>query len=171
MKTFLKLFAIITTIVLLLGLLLPNDVDVQRSVEINASTIAIHPYINNLENWSHWSPWLAQDPSIKTTIGEITSDVGASQSWQGVSGSGSLTITSSSIQNGVVYDMRFEGDPTLYRAGFEYTEKGDKTTVTWFMRGEMKPIIIGNYFALLMDTFVGDSFQQGLDKLKTLAEK
>ncbi len=170
MQTFLKFFGIILALFVVVGLILPNQVEIKRDIEINASTAVIHEFVNNLDNWPKWSPWLELDPSILTTIGEINAGVGASQSWVGSSGGGQLTFTESSIDKGVVYDMSFEGDPTVYQAGLSYQSKGTKTLVSWTMKGEMEPIIIGNYFALLMDSLVGDSFVTGLQKLKDISE-
>jgi len=171
MNTVLKGFAIICVIVVVVGLIIPNDVDVRRSIEISATVEEIHQYTNDLEQWPKWSPWITADPSIKTTLGDIHSGIGASQSWIGASGSGQLRLTGSSLDSGIIYDMTFEGDPTVYQAGISYLSKGDSVTVTWYMTGQMKPIIVGNYFSLLMDTFVGDSFQQGLEMLKEVVEK
>ena len=171
MNMVLKVFGIFVLLLIIVGLILPNDVDVRRSVEIQQSKQVIHEYTNNLERWSDWSPWLAADPTIKTTIGEIKSGVGASQSWVGASGSGKLTITESNPENGIVYDMTFDGDPTVYKAGVSYEDQGASIKVTWYMTGKMKPIIIGNYFAQLMDMLVGSSFQQGLELLKQEVEK
>ena len=170
MHTFLKVFGVILTIFVVVGLILPNQVEIKREIEINASKDIIHEYVNNLDNWPKWSPWLELDPSIQTTIGDVHQGVGASQSWLGNSGGGNLTFTESSVEKGVLYDMSFDGDPTVYQAGLSYQEKGSKILVRWTMTGEMKPIIIGNYFALLMDSLVGDSFVTGLEKLKEISE-
>ena len=172
MQTFLKIFGILAIIIIVVGLILPNNIDVRRSIEINAPISSIHKFTNDLTEWPKWSPWLDQDSSIVSKLGTVTQGVGASQSWQGTSGSGSLQFTSSSDQTGIEYDMQFEGDSTTYVAGITYQSSGykTKTTVTWYMTGEMQPIIIGNYFAQLMDGFIGDSFSQGLEKLKKVAE-
>jgi hypothetical protein len=170
MQTFLKVFGVILAIFVVVGLILPNQVEIKREIEISASKAVIHEYVNNLDNWPKWSPWLELDPSIQTTIGEIHTGVGASQSWLGKSGGGQLTFSDSSTDKGVVYQMSFEGDPTVYQTGLSYQAKGDKTLVAWTMTGEMKPIIIGNYFALLMDSLIGDSFIAGLQKLKEISE-
>ena len=111
------------------------------------------------------------DPTIKTIIGDTQAGVGAHQSWVGQSGAGQLTFTESSVNTGIVYDMSFEGDSTIYEAGMSYQESGSKTLVTWYMTGEMEPIIIGNYFAQIMDALMGDSFTLGLERLKEVSEK
>ena len=107
---------------------------------------------------------------MKTTIGSSSKGVGASQSWSGESGAGALTITQSSIDEGVIYNLNFDGDSTVYTSGLTYQRSGKSTQVTWFMQGEMQPLIVGNYFAQLMDTFVGQSYEDGLNKLKTIVE-
>ena len=170
MKTFLKVFGVIVLLIVIVGIVLPNQIDVRRSIEINAPLESIHEYANDLEKWPLWSPWIAEDPTIEITLGEIHQGVGATQSWKAASGNGKITLTASSLEQGIVYDMSFAGDSTLYQAGLSYESQGDTIVVTWFMTGEMKPIVIGNYFALLMDSLVGDSFAQGLEKLKKLAE-
>lgn len=170
MQTFLKIFAGFVVLFVVVGLILDNQVDVKREIEINASPQEIHRYVNNLNEWPKWSPWQELDPTIKTTLGDKSQGIGASQSWKGESGSGSLKITQSTLESGIVYDMSFEGDSTKYVAGMEYEPNGKTTKVIWFMRGKMQPIIIGNYFAQMMDALVGDSFDQGLQNLKQAVE-
>jgi len=170
MKTFLRFFGVFLLSVVVVGLIIPNNIDVRRSVEIDAPVQVVHQYVSDLEQWSNWSPWLALDPSIKITFGDIRKGVGASQSWQGASGNGQMMITESSLEKGIVYQVSFEGDSTRYQAGLSYQQKGSKTLVTWYMTGAMEPIIIGNYFSLLMDSLIGESFTMGLSQLKTLAE-
>ena len=171
MKTFLKVFGSFILLFVVVGLSLSNNINIRRSIEIDAPFSVIHSQVNDLSQWAEWSPWLTMDPTIKTTKGDIQSGVGAHQSWVGQSGGGQLTFTDSSETSGIVYDMSFEGDSTLYQAGFDYQQSGNKTLVTWYMTGEMQPIIIGNYFAQIMDVLVGDSFAIGLEKLKDVSEK
>lgn len=173
MNTFLKVFAGLIGIFIVVGLILPNEIKVERSVTINAPLELVHANLNNLEKWPLWSPWTAQDPTVKTVIGNIKQGVGASQTWQGASGSGQLEFLQSSLADGILYNMSFNGDSTVYKTGFSYQQSDNQLNqikVTWFMKGEMTPIIIGNYFALLMDTLIGDSFVQGLEKLKFVSE-
>ncbi|PCI72336.1 MAG: hypothetical protein COB38_04235 [Gammaproteobacteria bacterium] len=171
MNTFLKVFGGSILLFVVIGLSLSNNINIRRSIEIDAPFSVIHSQVNDLNQWAEWSPWLTMDPTIKTTIGDIQAGVGAHQSWVGQSGAGQLTFTESSENTGVVYDMSFAGDSTVYQAGMSYQESGSKTLVTWYMTGKMQPIIIGNYFAQIMDALMGDSFTIGLEKLKEVSEK
>lgn len=170
MQSFLKIFGVIALSVIVVGLIIPNKVDVRRSITINAPVETIHQYTNDLKMWPKWSPWVAQDPSIKTTFGDITEGKGASQTWTGAGGNGEINFIQSSLDSGIQYEMRLQGDGTVFNSGFDYQPQGEKTIVVWYMTGEMQPVIIGNYFSLLMDSLVGDSYLAGLEKLKVLAE-
>ncbi len=168
-----KLVIVMTSIIVLFvlgGLILPSDFEVKRSVSINANTPTIHQFVNELNKWTLWAPWLDIDPSIKTTLGAITRGKGASQSWSGSGGGGSLEFTSSSIETGIEYDLYFEGDPTRYFSSISYAETDQPIEVTWLMKGKIETVIIGPYVAMMMDTLVGDMFQDGLNKLKIVVE-
>jgi len=62
-------------------------------------------------------------------------------------------------------------DKTPARSGVRYDQKGDTTTVTWWLKGDMDMPVIGGYLALLMPRMVGPEFQKGLAKLKREVEK
>lgn len=171
MQTFLKVFATFIIIFIAVGLVLDNEFEISREVTINGSPLQIHAYVSDLNQWPHWNPWEQQDPTVKISIGEISAGVGATQSWTGQSGNGSLKITQSSEVRGITYDLTFDEDPTVFVAGVHYRIEGNNTIVTWYMKGEMQPIIIGNYFAQFMDTLVGESFTLGLNNLKSVVEK
>ncbi|MCF6193351.1 MAG: SRPBCC family protein, partial [Kangiellaceae bacterium] len=151
MQTFLKVFGILVVIIIV-GLTLSNKVDVRRTIEIDAPISSVHKFTSDLKEWPKWSPWLDEDLSIVTTLGPVTQGVGASQTWKGVSGGGSLQFTSSSTESGIEYDMQFNGDSTVYASGLSYQSDGykTKTIVGWYMTGEIQPNIIGNYFAQRM---------------------
>ena len=170
MQKVLKIFAIFIAIVILVGLVLDNEFEVSKEISIKADRHQIHPYINDLNQWPLWSPWQIIDPSVKTTIGNISSGVGAHQSWSGQGGGGKLTFTQSST-DGITYDLIFEGDTSVFVSSIQYHQQGQYTVVKWDMKGKMKPIIIGNYFAQFMDSLVGDSFSMGLDNLKKIVEE
>ena len=43
--------------------------------------------------------------------------------------------------------------------------------MTWAMSGDMGKSLTSGYFALLMDTMVGNMFEKGLSNLKNVVEK
>lgn len=167
------LLALIIVLVLLavVGFMIPNDYEVSRSIKINATKEEIHKYVGDLENWPSWSPWNEADPSIETIIGEKTNDVGASQSWTGKDGDGRLVFVKSDIDKGIGYDLFFMGDENKCYAEMVYNDAGENSVeVEWNMVGQINTPVVGGYFALMMDRFVGPMFEKGLSNLKSVAE-
>lgn len=170
-KNLLLAVLIILILIVVVGLFLPTSYTVERSVVVDAGPEKVHEYVGDLNKWEEWAPWKEEDPTIVITRGEKTKGVGASQSWVGESGDGALTITKDSPQEGIEYDLVFEGG--LYECQsammYEELEDGD-TKVTWKMNGDMNSPIIGGYFALMMDSMVGEMFDRGLNNLKRTVE-
>ena len=171
-KTAVVILIILVVTISVIGLFLPARYSVERSVVIDAEPGEIHEYVGNLERWGEWAPWKEEDPSIVVTLGEKTSGVGASQSWVGESGPGAVTITASSPDIGIEYDLLFDGGTYECKSLMRYDRLPDGgTKVTWAMSGDMGKSLASGYFALLMDTMIGDMFEKGLSNLKNTVEK
>jgi hypothetical protein len=164
------IIATLVVLFIIIGFTLPKDYTVERTVLIDAEPVAIHTLTGDLQAWDQWTPWLEADPTIETTFGEITTGVGASQTWTGESGSGKLTFTQCSPESGVVYDMSFDEGKYVSIGALDYKVVDGGTQVTWRMAGEMGGNPISRYFGAMMDAMVGPMFEKGLNKLKTAAE-
>ena len=170
----LKWIAIVVGALVLLfvgvGFLLPSEYHVERSVVIDAEPAQVHRLVGDLERWPDWTPWVEIDPGIETVLGDVTTGVGANQTWSGDSGTGALTFTRSDAEAGIVYDLSFNEGQYQSVGAITYEPDAEGTKVTWEMDGDSGMNIIGRYFGLMMDSMVGPPFQDGLDKLKTTVE-
>ena len=165
---------LVSVIILLLvgGIVLPTKYSLRRAIEVNAKPEAIHVYVGDLTKWEVWAPWKDEDPTIVTTYGALTSGVGASQSWTDREGGGSLTLTRSSPEYGIEYDLFFDQGKYQCKGVMRYNVLSENTTrVVWGMQGDMNLPIIGGYLALTMDSMVGTMFERGLSKLKAQVEQ
>ncbi|MGB1297116.1 MAG: SRPBCC family protein [Psychrobium sp.] len=156
----------------ILGVFMPQDYKIGRSIEINSSLDKAFTLSNDLNEWKRWSPWAQLDNSVKVEVGEISSGVGASQSWRDDSGGGRLTFIESVPNQRISYNIWF-GDakhPAISSMTFEQVT-ANTIRVHWTIEGDMQMHVIGPWFALLMDTLVGPAFELGLENLKTEAEK
>jgi len=172
LKTAAVILVVFIVAVAAIGLFLPTKYDVERSVVIDATPEKIHGYVGDLRKWDEWAPWKEEDPSIVVTLGEKTSGMGASQSWVGDSGTGALTITESSPEKGIEYDLLFDGGRYECKSSMKYSRLPDgDTKVIWTMSGDMGRSLTGGYFALLMSSMVGSMFERGLSNLKSTIEK
>ena len=150
----------------------PDTVHVERSLSIKATPAEIHPHINNYKNWSAWSPWEQQDPSMKRSYSGPESGVGAKYAWIGNDnvGTGDMTITSSEPEK-ITLDLHFvkpfEGTS---KVAFTMVPQGNATNVTWAMDGENAfPCKVMQVF-ISMDDCCGKEFEKGLASLKTVSE-
>lgn len=175
MKKLLLAIPILLLLIIGVGFLLPTDYSLESSVDISATPEEIHVFVGDLEKWPEWSPWEETDESIVTTTGEITTGVGATQTWTSDSGDGELTITRSDPATGIAYDMAFimEGTRAPATSQVTYKPNGETTTVTWSMQGDVSafaPPVIGGYMTLFMKGAITGMFDQGLDNLKKTVE-
>ena len=170
LKTLIVVLVIILVAFIVVGLMLPTNYLVSRSIVIDAPLSKIHSNINNLEKWPTWSPWIENDPTLEVTVGDVSSGVGATQSWKGKDGEGSLLITASDPSKGVNYDLAFNQGQYKCKANFIYVPKNEGNEVIWEMSGNMDVPIIGGYFAARMDSWVGTEFEKGLNNLKNISE-
>ncbi|MEM8728619.1 MAG: SRPBCC family protein [Pseudomonadota bacterium] len=175
MMTILRILAALVVVLILValgGFLLPRDVSVSRSIDIDAPADAIFPYVNSMQKTSEWSPWLDRDPDIQLSYGGPDAGVGNTMSWTSDVpdvGSGSQEITASTENSQVKTALDF-GDMGTADATFDLAPEGTGTKVTWSFHTDtgMNPVM--RYFGLMMDGFVGPDYETGLENLKTLVE-
>ncbi len=176
MKSWIRRIGVLFVSVLIVfvvgGMVLPTKYSLSRTIEIQAKPEAIHAYVGDLKKWDVWAPWKEEDPEIVTTYGEITSGVGANQSWMDREGGGSLILTMSSPEKGIAYDLFFDQGKYQCKSAMLYKSLAENMTkVTWSMQGDMNMPILGGYLAMTMDSMIGTMFERGLSKLKSQVEQ
>ena len=150
----------------------PDKFGVQRAASIGAPPEKIFPLIDDLHAHTSWSPF-EKDPNMKRTHSGAARGKGAIYEWEGNRqvGAGRLAIidsTPSKVTMALDMLKPFEAHNVVE---FTLEPKGGSTNVTWAMRGRQP------YMAKLMSTFincdkmVGSQFEEGLAKLKALAER
>ena len=126
-------------------------------------------FLNSLEKWKAWSPWIARDPSIQNTYSGPTSGVGATVSWTSESsGEGTQTITLSERPTRIETALDF-GEMGQPNADWTFEPTGEGTKVTWGLTGEAKGPL-GGYFAAMIDGMLGADYEDGLARLKDVVE-
>jgi ribosome-associated toxin RatA of RatAB toxin-antitoxin module len=159
----------LVVVVVGVGAFLPKDFAVERSIEISASPEAVFDEVNSLRKWDAWSPWIARDPSIENTYSGPEAGVGATVTWTSEkSGEGKQTITLSERPTRIetTLDFRDMGQPN---ATWTFEPSGEGVEVTWGLTGTTSGVL-GGYFARMMDDWVGADYEDGLARLKDVAE-
>ncbi len=172
LKWIVGIFVVLVLILGVGGMLLPREVTVARSVEIDAPADKIFPYVNSLKAGADWSPWLGRDPEVQLNYTGPDAGVGAKLEWHSDNpqvGNGIQEITHSTDFSNVVTALDF-GDMGTAQAKFDLVEAAGITTVTWDLQTDMGAGPVGRWMGLMMDKWVGADYEAGLANLKTLVE-
>jgi len=154
------------------GMLLPRNVNVARSIEIDAPPEVVFPHVNSLKAAAEWSPWLGLDPSAQLTYEGPDEGVGAKLAWASEHpnvGNGSQEIVASEDNARVETALDF-GQMGTATASYVLVEKDGGTEITWDLGMDMGMGPMGRWFGLMMDGQVGPDYETGLQNLKALVE-
>jgi carbon monoxide dehydrogenase subunit G len=151
----------------------PDTFRIERSTVIQAPAEKIFGFVNDLHQWTAWSPWENIDPALKRTYSGPQSGKGAGYAWEGNNkvGSGRMEITDAAAPSKVVIRLDFLKPFEAHNtADFAFARQGDATKVTWAMFGPSPFIskLMGTFFN--MERMVGGQFEQGLANLKRISE-
>lgn len=152
----------------------PDSFRMERSIVINAPAEKIFPILNDLGQWSAWSPWEKKDAAMKRKLSSPSSGVGASYDWQGNSevGTGRMIITESAAPNKLGIQLDFiEPFAARNMSAFNLKPQGNGTQVTWSLEGKNNFVSKLMQVFVSMDSMVGPDYEAGLKNLKALAEK
>lgn len=145
---------------------------VSRSTSIAADPALVHRFVNDLHEWTAWSPWEGIDPDLERTYSGAESGVGAHYAWSGnrKAGRGSMEITASTPERVVLTLTFLKPFASTSEVTFDLVSAGATTDVTWTMTGEQKGVMALFGKLVPMDKLVGKDFEKGLAQLKVAAE-
>lgn len=171
LKRILVILVAVLIVLAIIGLLLPRNAHVERSVSIARPASLIYATVNSFQLFPKWSPWQNLDPNMRQTTEGARDGVGAKLVWSGNDkvGSGAQVITASTLNQSVTSDLDF-GKMGVARSTILLAPQGSSTRVTWTVDIDMGAGPIGHYFGLSMDRMIGKDYEKGLSKLKTLVE-
>lgn len=159
--------------VLVMAATKPDTFGVARTANIKAPPEKIFPLINDLHSHTAWSPF-EKDPEMKRTHSGAPQGEGAVYEWAGNRkvGTGRIAIDESTPPSKVTMKLdMFTPFEAHNIVEFTLEPQGQSTSVTWAMHGPQP------FMAKVMGTFincdkmVGGQFEEGLAKLKALAEE
>lgn len=168
----LKYLVVIVLALVAVSYLLPRQVSVARSIEIDASASDVFAHVNGLKAGADWSPWLGRDPEVELVYSGPETGVGSKLEWTSEHpqvGNGKQEIVESVENERVVTALDFGGQGTAM-AAFTLIEVEGKTSVTWDLETDMGMNPVGRYMGLMMDKWIGGDYEVGLANLKALIE-
>ncbi len=156
----------------IVGLLLPSQTHVERSILIEASPAEIFPHLDSLRAFNAWSPWAQEAADTRYEFSGPDNGVGARMRWdseQAGVGSGTQEIVASEPGRRVVTELNF-GEQGQGIATWTLSETGAVTRVDWAFDTEFGWDILGRYAGLFLDGLIGAEYETGLQRLKQLVE-
>ncbi|MFK7969404.1 MAG: SRPBCC family protein [Bacteroidia bacterium] len=155
----------------------PSQVEVNRTVSIDAPVEKVFSHVSSMEAQQAWSPWIDEDPDMVATFTGNPGEVGSTLAWKGeIAGTGTQEITKITPNERVesrlilVEPKEMAGESNPYIA---LKENGDKTDATWAFVVDLP--FMGRPFGAIaeagIEAAVGGQYERGLSKLKALAER
>jgi len=164
------LFALVG-VVLIVGLCMPKEWTVERSLAVNAAPAKIHPLVGNLEGWPWWMPWMEEDPAMKLTFEGKAGEPGSKMIWKSEKmGNGRLTVTRSDPATGLDYEMVMDEFTEPAHGSIRYSVEGSVTRLTWKDTGTFGSNPVLRLFGPLMEGMLEHYFDKGLANVKTIVE-
>lgn len=174
MTVFLYVLATIILLIVVLGLIAPNNYEVKRSIIINRTLTDTFQYLKSIKNQDNWSPWKKKDPNMSQTFVGTDGEVGFVSKWKGNKevGEGEQEIISIIENESIDTELRFFKPWKSQSIGHLLVDRieDDQTMVTWGFSGR-NPFPF-NIFMLFFnfETAVGKDFEEGLERLKKILE-
>jgi hypothetical protein len=151
----------------------PDTLRVERRAKMRATPEQIFPHLNDLQQWSAWSPWERMDPEMKRTFTGPNMGPGAAYEWEGNKkvGAGRMEIAAVAPPHHVIIELDFlRPFESRNTTEFILEERAGETEVTWAM--EAPNILMSKLMGIFlnMDRMIGKDFEAGLTNLKRLVE-
>lgn len=172
MKKILYVLLGLVALYLILCLVGPAHVKVERSIDINASADLIKTRLGDYKFFHEsWSPWTEKDPGMKTTYTGEAGKEGHSIAWESDKkdvGKGSMSYIGTHGDT-VMHTLSFEGqgDAKIYHV---ISANGTASKATWVMESETPFMFRAMMLFMNMDKMLGPDFEKGLANLKTAME-
>ena len=151
----------------------PSEYRVARTATIAAPAPAVFAQVNDFHKWEAWSPWAKLDPAMKQTYEGAPAGTGAIYAWAGNNevGEGRMTLTESRPSDLIRINLEFlKPFAATSTAEFAFKPEGNRTVVTWSMAGNVNFMAKIVHLFMDMDRMIGDKFEQGLARLKSITE-
>ena len=141
-------------------------IKVKKSIFIDSSPEKIFEFLNNLNNWKYWSPWIIAEPSATVLV----NDNGKYHEWDGeIIGSGNLQITEIKKNENIRMQLNFIKpwrSKALTQFSFELSDNG--SIVSWEMESNLPFFLF--WMKKQMEIFVGMDYERGLSMMKDCIE-
>jgi len=175
MKIFFKGLLIIASLLVLFlmgGMLLPENLHVERSIVIHAPAAKVYPYVSDFRLFNQWSPWAKIDNNIKFKYEGAERGLDAIMHWQSEHarvGKGSQKIIHVTQDKEIKNILVIDGMGKAY-SGFNLVDEKGSTKLLWSFDVGFGYNIPGRIMGMMMEDELGVFYERGLNNLKQILE-
>ncbi len=176
LKKIVLALVVVIAVALIAAAFVSKELVYEKSITVNAPIETTWEHVNSLDDLDKWSPWNDIDPNMKKEMTGTDGEIGATASWDSKVedvGKGSQTIAKMEAPNLFETDLKFYTPYESEAKGYiKLAEEGKATTkITWGFHSEMPyPFNLMMAFSD-MEASMGDTWSNGLSKLKSLSEE
>lgn len=157
-------------LVFLVGLFLPSRQVIERETVIDTHAATVFALLNDFKQVRKWSPMLDGDPNARIDISGPPRGAGASITWDGhIIGQGRQTIVESVPYESIAVQFEFF-DRAPAQASFNLASRDGTTHIVWRQEIDYGFNLAGRYLGLMQDAIIGPDQEEGLQRLRELAE-
>lgn len=159
---------VLIAVLLLISFLLPKELKVSVTEEIEAPAHVAYNILTDLTTQPEWNPWAQEDKTMKLEMGAISQGKGATYTWTSDnSGSGSQEIMDTKPNDEVKMNVKFDGRGEGI-ATYKLVPEGKKTLATWSYDSKTGvPMNLMNFFVKGM---LESQFSRGLKNVNEVAK-
>jgi uncharacterized protein YndB with AHSA1/START domain len=169
LKRLLLVLGVLALVFVVGGLLLPDRVEVERSIHIERPPAQVFAALNGFARFNEWSPWADYDTTARYDLSGPPTGVGARMEWSGEKGTGAQQILLVIPDELIAVDLDFGTDGTAEARYLLVPEDGGTRTI-WQLRSEFGGSLTMRWFGLMFERMIGPDYERGLANLKRLLE-
>lgn len=166
--------AIVATLFVLVGLVLPSSRHLSEKIETNRKLTIVFDTLNSMRRFKDWNPLVLRDPRMQLSLSGPDSGVGARLDYvsrEESLGKGSWEITESVPREKVAYKIENPERGTNKRTAFTFAPTGRNNRnveITQTYDVDYGWNLLGRYSGLYVGRHIGDDMKLGLARLASM---
>lgn len=170
-KWILIVVAFLLTVFFVGAAVMPSAYKVERTILINAPAEKIYPLIAAPREWPKWAIWFEREHDMKVSYAGAEAGAGAKWEWKAKEGSGQMEFTRAEPNKSVDYALFFPEMNMRSTGALTLTPSGNATRLSWTNEGDVGRNPMMRWFVPFLDGMIGKDYEDGMKKLKAMAEK
>jgi len=173
LKGLILLTLIVAALVIGAGLLLPDTVKVERSLQVQAKPATVYVALNSFKRFTQWAPWTQLDPKTQYHYDGPPWGLGAKLTWSSDHpsvGHGNQEIIETVPYERIRSRLEFSGFNSENYSTLSIRPEGEGSVVSWSYEATFHGNLLGRFFGLKLDDWVGKDYEQGLANLRAMVE-